>query len=55
MSADVSRVLARFISSFALSQNAARELAAQFADVENVADLPEWVREDAEPTRGGTP
>lgn len=45
MSADVSRALARFIASLSLSREAARDLTAQFAAVENVADLPEWVRE----------
>lgn len=49
MTADVSRALARFTSYLGLSQAAARELAARFADVDSADDLPEWIREIAEP------
>lgn len=45
MNADVSRALARFAAAAALSRDGARELAAQFADIGGVADLPDWVRE----------
>lgn len=45
MSPDVSRVLARFVASLGLSRESARGLATRFADIDNVADLPEWIRE----------
>lgn len=45
MNADVSRSLARFIASLNLDREVAREVVAQFTDVEDVAGLPEWVRE----------
>ena len=54
MGPDVSRALARFISSLNLSREAARSLAVQFADVQDAAELPDWIREvdDGEPPRG---
>jgi hypothetical protein len=45
VNADVSRALARFIASLSLDRDVAREFAAQFADVQDVTDLPDWVRE----------
>ncbi len=45
MSADVSRALARFVASLNLSREAARELVAQYGDVQAVTDLPDWIRE----------
>ena len=49
MNADVSRTLARFISSLNLDREVARDLAAEFADAQDVADLPDWVREVDDP------
>lgn len=53
MTADVSRALARFIASLNLDPVVAREVVAQFAEVENVADLPDWVREIDDDSGGG--
>lgn len=45
MNADVSRSIARFTASLNLGQEASRQLAAEYADVEDADDLPEWIRE----------
>lgn len=45
MNPDVSRSLATFIAANNLGRESARELAGQFADVNQAEDLPEWVRE----------
>jgi len=54
VNADVSRALARFTSELGLSQQAAREIAAQFADVDDVDELPEWIVE-SDTSRSLTP
>lgn len=52
MSADVSRAIARFAASLNIGRDLRRELVAQFGGIDNVDDLPEWIREvDAEATR----
>jgi len=45
MTPEVSRALARFIASLTLSREAARELAAEYADVNDANDLPDWLLE----------
>lgn len=45
MSPDVSRTLARFVASLGLSRESAQDLVERFAEVDDVADLPEWIRE----------
>lgn len=48
MSAEVSRAIAAFIADMGLGRDAAKVLSEQFADVQNVNDLPDWVTEDAD-------
>jgi hypothetical protein len=50
---DVSRSLATFIAANNLGRESARELAGQFADVNQAEDLPEWVRELDDEFDGG--